>query len=152
MVCHALLQGIFLTQGSNPCPLHCRQTLYHWVTRETHILLLLLLLLSRFSSVWLYIDGSPPGPAVPGILLARTLEWVVISFSNAWKWKVKVKSLSRVQLLVTPWTEAYQAPPPMGFSRQEYWSGVLLPSPIKDTTLCHIYIWLQKFYNLSFIF
>ena len=71
-------------------------------------------------------DGSPP---VPVILQARTLEWVVISFSNAWKWKVKVKSHSRVRLLATPWTAAYQAPPSIGFSRQEYWSGVPLPSP-----------------------
>ena len=70
------------------------------------------------------IDGSPPGSPVPGILQARTLEWIAISFSNAWKWKVKVKSLSRVRFLVTPWTAAYQAPPSMGFSRQEYWSGV----------------------------
>ena len=75
------------------------------------------------------IDGSPPGSAVPVILQARTLEWVAISFSNAWKWKVKVKSLSRVQLSATPWTAVYQAPPSMGFSRQEYWSGVPLPSP-----------------------
>ena len=67
------------------------------------------------------IDGSPPGSPVPGILQARTLEWVAISFSNAWKWKVKVKSLSCVQLLVTPWTAAYQAPLSMGFARQEYW-------------------------------
>ena len=74
-------------------------------------------------------DGNPPGSPIPGILQARTLEWVAISFSNAWKWKVKVKSLSRVQLLATPWTAAYQAPPSTGFSRQEYWSGVLLPSP-----------------------
>ena len=73
-------------------------------------------------------DGSPPGSTVPGILQARTLEWVAISFSNAWKWKVKVKSLSRARLLATPWTAAYQAPPSMGFSRQEYWSGVPLPS------------------------
>ena len=73
------------------------------------------------------IDGSPPGSPVPGILQARTLEWVAISFSNAGKWKVKVKSLSHVQLLATPWTAAYQAPLPMGFSRQEYWSGVPLP-------------------------
>ena len=64
------------------------------------------------------IDGSPPGSPVPGILQARTLEWVVIYFSNAWKWKVKVKSLSRVRLLATPWTAAHQAPPSMGFSRQ----------------------------------
>ena len=63
------------------------------------------------------IDGSPPCSTVPGILQARTLEWVAISFSNAWKWKVKVKSLSRVWLLATPWTVAYQAPPPMGFSK-----------------------------------
>ena len=75
------------------------------------------------------IDGCPPGPPVPGILQARTLEWVAISFSNAWKWKVKLKSLSHVRLFVTPWTAAYQAPPSMGFSRQEYWSGVPLPSP-----------------------
>ena len=75
-------------------------------------------------------DGSPSGSPVPGILQARTLEWVAISFSNAGKWKVKVKSLSSVRLLVTPWTAAYQAPPSMGFSRQEYWSGVSLPSPL----------------------
>ena len=73
------------------------------------------------------IDGSPSGSPVPGILQARTLEWVAISFSNAWKWKVKVKSLSRFWLLMTPWTAAYQAPPSMGFSRQEYWSGLPLP-------------------------
>ena len=72
---------------------------------------------------------SLPGFSVHGILQARTLEWVAISFSNAWKWKVKVKLLSLVQLLATPWTAAYQAPPSMGFSRQEYWSGVPLPSP-----------------------
>ena len=75
------------------------------------------------------IDGSPPGSLVPGILQAKTLEWVAISFSNAWNWKVKVKSLSRVRLLATPWTAAYQAPLSMGFSMQEYWSGVPLPSP-----------------------
>ena len=65
------------------------------------------------------IDGSPPGSPVPGILQARTLEWVAISFSNSWKWRVKGKSLSRGRLLATPWTAAYQAPPSMGFSRQE---------------------------------
>ena len=70
------------------------------------------------------IDGSPPGFSVPGILQARTLEWVAISFSNAWKWKVKVKWLSCVWLLATPWTAAHQAPPSMGFSGQQYWSGV----------------------------
>ena len=77
------------------------------------------------------IDGSPPGSPVPGILQARTLEWVAVSFSNAWTWKVKVKSLSRVRLSATPWTAAYQAPRSMGFSRQEYWSGVPSPSPGK---------------------
>ena len=74
-------------------------------------------------------DSSPPGSPIPGILQARTLEWVAISFSNAWRWKVKVKSLSRVRLLATPWTAAHQAPPSMGFSRQEYWSMVPSPSP-----------------------
>ena len=80
-------------------------------------------------TLWNPIDGNPLGSPIPGILQARTLEWVAISFSNAWKWKVKGKSLSPVRLLVTPWTTAYQAPPSMGFSRQEYWSGVPLPSP-----------------------
>ena len=91
------------------------------------------------------IDGSPSDSPIPGILQARTLEWVAISFSNSWKWKVKVKSLSRVQPLA--WTAAYQAPPSMGFSRQEYWSGVPLPSPtsfivevyfrfLKNLTIC----------------
>ena len=82
------------------------------------------------------IDGSPPGSPVPGILQARTLEWVAISFSNAGKWKVKVKSFSCVQLFATPWTVAYQAPPSMGVSRQEYWSGVPFPSPNISTQLC----------------
>ena len=77
------------------------------------------------------IDGSPPGSAIPGILQVRILEWVAISFSNAWKWKVKMKSLSRVWLLATSWTVAHQAPPSMGFSMQEYWSRVALPSPVK---------------------
>jgi len=80
------------------------------------------------------IDGSPPGSPVPGILQARTLEWVAISFSSAWKWKVKVKLLSRAQLLLTPWTATYEAPPSMGFSRQEHWSGVPLPSPSSKAT------------------
>ena len=80
-------------------------------------------------TLWVPIDGSPPGSPIPGILQARTLEWLAISFSNAWKGKVKVKSLSRVWLLVTPWTAAYQAPPSVGFSRQEYWSVQELPLP-----------------------
>ena len=74
------------------------------------------------------IDGSPPGFPVLGTLQARTLERVAISFSDAWKWKVKVKLLSHVQLFATPWTAAYQVPLSMGFSRQEYWSGLPLPS------------------------
>ena len=96
------------------------------------------------------IDGSPPGSLVPGILRARTLEWVATSFSNAWKWKLKGKSLSRVQLLAIPWTAAHQAPPSMGFSRQEYWSGVLLSlsysSSNKSTQ--KFYIVLISDYNL----
>ena len=87
-------------------------------------------------------DSSPPGSPVPGILQAGTLEWVAISFSNAEKWKVKVKSLSRVQLLATPWTAAYQAPPHMGFSRQEYWSGVPLPSLIYGLKNINLLIFL----------
>ena len=72
------------------------------------------------------IDGSPPGSPIPGILQARTLEWVAISFSNAWKWKLKVKLLSRVQLLATPWTAAYQALPSMGFfqARVQEWVAI----------------------------
>ena len=90
------------------------------------------------------IDGSPPGSPVPGILQARTLEWAAISFSNAGKWKVKAKSLSRVWLFTTPWTAAYQAPLPMGLSRQEYWSGLPLPSlthfqQSENTSYCHFY-------------
>ena len=76
------------------------------------------------------IDGSPSGSPVPEILQARTLEWIAISLPNAWKRKVKVKSLNRVRLFETPWTAAHQAPQSMGFSKQEYWSEVPLPSPI----------------------
>ena len=83
------------------------------------------------------IDGSQPGSPIPGILQARTLEWVAISLSNAWNWKVKVKSLSRIWLLATPWTAAYQAPPSMGFSRQEYRSGVPVPSPLTKLIKCN---------------
>ena len=79
------------------------------------------------------IDGSPLGSPVPGILQARILEWVAISFSNGWKWKVKVKSVSRVQLFATLWTAAYQAPLSMGFSRQEYWSGLPFPSSLDES-------------------
>ena len=79
-------------------------------------------------TLWDPIDSSPSGSAVPGTLQARTLEWVAISFSSAWNWKVKVKSLSHVWLFATQWIAAYQAPPSMGFSRQEYWGGLPLPS------------------------
>ena len=79
-------------------------------------------------------DGSPPGSPISGILQARTLEWVAISFSNAWQWKVKVKSLSHVPLFTTPWTAAHQAPPSMGFSRQEDWMG------------CHCLLRLTHYY------
>ena len=102
-------------------------------------------------------DGSSPGSPVPGILQARTLEWVAISFSNAGKRKVKVKSLSHVQLSATPWTAAYEAPPSMGFSRQEDWSGVPLPSlakvlPTHQVTLRSLgYKWLHSCSNAHLI-
>ena len=130
--CHALLQGIIPSQGPN---LHLL-CLLHWQVSS----------LPPGKPIYMYaaaaakslhscrtlcdpIDGSPSGSTVPGILQARTLEWVDISSSNAWKWKVKVKSLIHVWPSATPWTAAYQAPPSMGFSRQEYWSEVPLPSP-----------------------
>ena len=86
------------------------------------------------------IDSSPPCSPIPGILQARTPEWVAISFSNAWKWKVKVKLLSHVWLLATPWTAAYQAPPSLGFSRLEYWCGChCLLQPLQ------VRLWLTSF-------
>ena len=94
------------------------------------------------------IDGSPPGSPVPGILQARVLEWVAISFSNAWKWKVKVKSFSCVWLLATPWTTAYQVPLSMGFSRQEYWNGL----PLLSLLYIHIYIYVNLSSKYSFDF
>ena len=97
------------------------------------------------------IYSSPPGSPVPGILQARTLEWVAISFSNAWKWKVKVKSLSRVRLFATPWSTAHQAPPSMGFSRQEYWSGLPLPSPTWHTYVFMIGSQQAYFLQLSLV-
>ena len=93
------------------------------------------------------IDGSLPGSPFPGILQARTLEWVSIFFSNAWKWKVKGKSLSRVRLLATSWTTAYQAPPSMGFSRQEYFSGVPLPSPFMLIPYHTVFVTISFWYN-----
>ena len=95
------------------------------------------------------IDGSPPGSPVPGIFQARTLEWVAISFSNAWKWKVKVKSLSRVRLWATPWTAAHQAPLSVGFSRQEDWSGVPLPSPWQYWLIFKINSSLRRVINIG---
>ena len=83
-------------------------------------------------------DCRPPGSSVHRILQARTLDWVVISFSNAGKWKVKMKLLSRVRLLATPWFTAYQAPPFMGFSRQEHWSGLPLPSSQIKLTIANL--------------
>ena len=107
------------------------------------------------------IDSSPPGSTVPGILQARTLEWVAISFSNAWKWKMKVKSLSRVRHLATPWTAAHQVPPSMGFSRQVYWSGVPLPSPpydyysiiysIQDMKIIWVHWWMKGKENMVYL-
>ena len=118
-----LLQGIFRTQEFKQGLLHFRRILYQlsYAAAAAKSLQSCLTLCDP-------IDGSPPGSLVLGILQARTLERVAISFSNAGKWKVKGKSLSRVWLLATPWTTAYQAPLSMGFSRQEYWSGVPLPS------------------------
>ena len=167
----SLLQGIFLTQGSNTGLPHCRQILYQlshkgsprileWVAYpllvdlpEPGIEVGVFYIAGGFFANWAIsegpflpaaaaaakllqscptlcdpIYGSPPGSPVPGILQARTLEWVAISFSNAWKWKVKAKSFSRVRLLAAPWTAVYQAPLLMGFSRQEYWSESPVPS------------------------
>ena len=119
------------------------------------------LLLSRFSHVRLCATPqmtAPQGSPVPGILQARTVEWVAISFSNAWKWKVKVKSLSRARLFETLWTAAYQATPSVGFSRQEYWSGVPLPSPHPSLVGNNSLMWLvlelsilHRICTLSFI-
>ena len=107
--------------------LHYKQIIYHCTSWE--VFTFTAKSLQSCPTLCDPIGGSPPGSPIPGILQARTLEWVAISLSDAWKWKVKVKLLSRVRLLVTPWTAAYQAPPSMGSSRQEYWSGVPLPSP-----------------------
>ena len=95
------------------------------------------------------IDCSPPGFPIPGILQARTLEWVAISFSNAWKWNLKVKSLSRVWLFVTPWTTAHKAPPSMGFSRQEYWSGVPLHSLLIFHSEMKFVIFIETFHLIN---
>ena len=150
----SLLQRIFPTQRSNPGPPHCRQILYQlnhhgsprileWIdypfssgsswprnqTRVSCITAAAAKSLQSCQTLWDPIVSSPPGSPIPGNLQARTLEWVAISFSSAWKRKVKMKSLSRVRPSATLWTAAHQAPPSIGFSRQEYWSGVPLPSP-----------------------
>ena len=129
--CHSCLQGIFLTRGLNLGLLHCRQILYH-LSHSKPAAAAAAKSLQSCPTLCEPTDGSPPGSPVSGILQARTLEWVAVFFSNAWKWKVKVKSLSRVWLCVPPWTAAYQPPLSMGFSRQEYWSGVPLPSPTQN--------------------
>ena len=139
--CCFLLQGIFPTQGSNPHHQHWQADslpLSHQgspVCTYSSMQFYHILDLSAAAAKSLQscptlcdpIDSSLLGTSVPGILQARTLEWVAMSFSNAWKWKVKGKSLSCVRLFATPWTAAYQAPPSMRVSRQEYWSGVPLP-------------------------
>ena len=129
--CHALIQRICPTKDSNPVTyISCigRWVLYQYCHLGNP--------LSGYAAAAKSLQscptlcdprgGSPPGSPVPGILQARTLERVAISFSNAWKWKVKVKSLSPVRLFATPWTAAHQAPLSVGVSRQEYWSGVPL--------------------------
>ena len=127
---------------------------HNWATKHSTAAAAAAKSLQSCSTLCDPIDGSLPGSPIPGILQARTLEWVAISFSNAGKWKLKVKLLSRVRLLATPWTAAYQAPPSMGFSRQEYWSGVPLPSP-KHSTAQHTanlaafitpYIWVSTIF------
>ena len=143
MGCHFLLQGIFLTQGLNPGLLHCRKNLYCLSDRpgkhkwQQYIYKWYAATKPHQSYLTLCdpIDGSPPGSTIPGILQARTLEWVAISFSNAWKWKVKVNSFSRVRLFSTPWTAAYQAPPPMGFfqARVLEWVAIAFSIPSLST-------------------
>ena len=143
--CHFLLQGIFLNQGLNHVScFSCtgRQILCHQCHLESPSEIAVAAAAKSLQSCPTLcnpIGGSPPGLPVPGSLQARTLEWVAISFSNVGKWKVKVKSLSRVWLLVTPRTAAYQAPLSMGFSRQKYWSGVPLPSPLKRLSPSNIW-------------
>ena len=123
--CHCLLQKVRY-RG-----VKCYTQILH---KTTHLLCYAMLCYVKLLQLCLTlcdpVDGSPPGSPVPGILQARILEWVAISFSSAWKEKSESESFSHVRLLATPWTAAYQAPPSMGFSRQEYWSGVPLPSLI----------------------
>ena len=125
MGCHFLFQGIFLTQGSNPCLLHWQADSLPMSHLGSHAAAAAKSLQSCPTPCD-PIDSSPQGSPDPGSLQARTLEWVAISFSNVCKLKVKVRSLSRVRLVATPWTAAHQALPSMGFSKQEYWSGLPL--------------------------
>ena len=92
----------------NICTYETSLSFYLW---ENYLRLLLMLLLSRFSCVWLCATPETTRLRRPWDSPGKNTGWVAISFSNAWKWKVKVKSLSRVRLLATPWTAAYQAPP-----------------------------------------
>ena len=126
--------------GTEPAsPVSCigRQILYHWAPGKPFNRMLLLLLLSHFSHVWFCATPETAAhQAPPSLGFSRQEHWSGLPFpspmheSEKWKWKVKVKSLSRVWLFLTPWTAAYQAPPSLGFSRQEYWSGVPSPSPL----------------------
>ena len=146
---HSLLRGIFPTQGLNLGLPHHRQVLYHLSHQGSpciHPAAAAAAAKSLQSCPTLCDprDGSPPGFSIPGILQARTLEWVAISFSRALKWKVKGKPLSHVRLFATPWTAAHQAPPSMGFSWQEYWSGVPLPSPTYNPTILLLGIHTEK--------
>ena len=120
--------GEFLSEQCFPSPWRTFKQVYRWQTPQFWLSAAAAKSRQLCPTLCDPLDGSPLGSPVPGTLQARTLEWVAISFSNAWKWKVKVKSLSHIQLLATPWTAAYQAPLSMGFSRQEYWSGLPLPS------------------------
>ena len=99
------------------------------------------------------IDSSPPGSSIPGILQARTLEWVAISFSNAWKWKVKVKSLSCVQLLATHWT--YQGPTrplcPWDFAGKSTGVGTWQPSLLLMLK-CSLYPLWQEYHRGDGVF
>ena len=149
--CHSLLQRIFQTQGLNLGLRTAGRFFTIWASREAlseSIAAAAAKSLQSCPTLCDPIDGSPPGSSVPGILQARTLKGVAISFSNAWKWKVKVKSCRRARLLATPWTAAHQAPPSKGFSRQEYWSGVPLPSH----TVIFSSVSEEKSYSFFFFF
>ena len=78
-------------------------------------------------------DYSLPGSSVPGIFQARVLEWVAIAFSRHILLLLLLRRFSHVRLCATPWTTAYQAPPSLGFSRQEHWGGLPFPSPMHES-------------------